>query len=121
MKAYPYTFLVDVNLPKYFSFFNNESFIHLVDINREWTDSSIWEYAKKHSMVILTRDTDFFFRCAVDPSVKVIHFNLGNIRLKELHAFFSTYWNTIVDKLEEATLIQVSRTHIQIILPDNTR
>ena len=38
-----YRFLVDVNLPKYFSFFKDESFIHLVDINREWDDSAIWE------------------------------------------------------------------------------
>ena len=117
MSSREYTFLVDVNLPKYFSFFNDPSFIHLVDLNREWTDSSIWKYAKEHSLVILTRDTDFFYRCTLDPSVKVIHFRLGNIRLKQLHLFFNQHWTAILNKLEEATLMQVSPTRIDIIIP----
>ncbi|ACE06538.1 hypothetical protein Aasi_1210 [Candidatus Amoebophilus asiaticus 5a2] len=38
-------FLVDVNLPKHFSFFNYPNFVHLVDINPCMIDGQIWNYA----------------------------------------------------------------------------
>ncbi|MCD4773205.1 MAG: hypothetical protein K8R41_07485 [Bacteroidales bacterium] len=40
-----YSFLVDVNLPKYFQFFNTDKFFHVVDIDHSMTDSKIWQYA----------------------------------------------------------------------------
>ena len=40
-----YSFLVDVNLPKKFSFFNSPNFVHVVDINPRFTDEEIWNYA----------------------------------------------------------------------------
>ena len=49
-----YLFLVDVNLPKYFQFFNSDKFIHIVDIDPSMTDSKIWQYALKNYMIILT-------------------------------------------------------------------
>ena len=53
-------FLVDVNLPKYFRFFNSDNFIHDVDINPCMTDTEIWNYALNNNLVILTKDSDFF-------------------------------------------------------------
>jgi len=38
-------FLVDVNLPKFFAFFNTDSFRHVVDINPSLGDSDVWEVA----------------------------------------------------------------------------
>jgi predicted nuclease of predicted toxin-antitoxin system len=49
-----YKFLVDVNLPKFFGFFNHANFFHVVDINPKMTDSQIWDYALSKEMVILT-------------------------------------------------------------------
>jgi len=77
-----FSFLVDVNLPKWFSFFNKENFIHIVDINPFMTDDEIWEYAIKNDKVILTKDTDFYSKSisnVVKP--KVIFFQLGNMTL----------------------------------------
>ena len=38
-------FLVDVNLPKSFSFFNHPNFIFVADINVQMTDNQIWNTA----------------------------------------------------------------------------
>jgi len=38
-------YLIDVNLPYYFSLWNKEDFIYQKDINDEWTDEQIWDYA----------------------------------------------------------------------------
>lgn len=47
------TFIVDLNLPYYFELWNNPRFIHLKDINDEWTDEEIWTYAKKREFKLL--------------------------------------------------------------------
>ena len=48
----------------------------------------------------------------------VLHIDVptGNIKLKELHQFFQTHWTTITNQIAEATLIQVTREEIHIIL-----
>jgi predicted nuclease of predicted toxin-antitoxin system len=54
-----YAFLVDVNLPKHFSFFFADNFEFVIDINGKANDRDIWNYAKKKNLVILTKDSDF--------------------------------------------------------------
>lgn len=58
-----YRFLIDVNLPKHFAFFNSQEFGFVVDINGAWSDKDIWHYAKQKQLVIVTKDTDFYHRC----------------------------------------------------------
>ena len=111
-----YSFLVDVNLPKLFSFFNNENFIHVVDINPRMADDEIWEYAIKHNKVILTKDTDFYSKSISSPvSPKVIWFQLGNMTLAELHNYFELNWEKIVRHLAEATLVIAFKDQIKVI------
>jgi hypothetical protein len=38
-----YRFLIDVNLPKNFGFFNSDDFEFVIDINGKWPDRDIWE------------------------------------------------------------------------------
>jgi len=112
-----YSFLVDVNLPKWFSFFNKENFSHIVDINSRMTDDEIWEYAIEHNKVILTKDTDFYSKSIssiIKP--KVIFFQLGNMTLVELHNYFELYWSTIISHLTEADLIIARRHQINVIV-----
>ena len=56
-------YLVDVNLPQYFSHFNSPEFEFVADINLRLSDSEIWEYAKENRLIILTKDSDFYFKC----------------------------------------------------------
>ena len=46
-------FLIDANLPYYFSLWNSDDFIHQKDINDEWSDEQIWNYAKENKLTII--------------------------------------------------------------------
>ena len=52
-------YLIDANLPYYFSLWNTEEYQHVIDIDAEMKDSDIWEYAKKNDLTIITKDADF--------------------------------------------------------------
>jgi len=68
-------FLVNVNLPKYFSFFNSPEFIHVVDLNPKMTDKEISDYALKNSLIILTKDVDFYLKFISESSApQIIYF-----------------------------------------------
>ena len=42
------------------------------------SDSAIWQYAKRNTSAIVTKDSDFFYRSQQDQSVKVIWIRYGN-------------------------------------------
>ncbi|MGG7036631.1 MAG: DUF5615 family PIN-like protein [Flavobacterium sp.] len=110
------SFLVDVNLPKYFSFFNNENFIFVSDINLRMSDTEIWNYAIKNNLIILTKDTDFFNKFLISEAIpKVVYFQLGNYSLKQLHSYFNENWDKIVAAIENHKMIIVKETHIECI------
>ena len=75
-------FLIDANLPHYFSLWNNPDFIHLKDINDEWTDEQVWVYAKENNLTIITKDSDFSNKIKLKNSPpKVIHMRFGNMKM----------------------------------------
>jgi len=83
-----FSFLVDVNLPKYFSFFNEQNFTFVSDINLQMSDTEIWNYALKNELVILTKDTDFYNRFLISSTApKIIYFQLGDFSLKQLYQY----------------------------------
>jgi len=99
-------FLVDVNLPKFFAFFNTDSFRHVVDINPSLGDSDIWEVAMNTGEIIITKDVDFYSRYIVSQrSPKIVYLKLGNMKLNELHKYFTDNWQTILSQLQHNTLI----------------
>jgi predicted nuclease of predicted toxin-antitoxin system len=112
-----FSFLVDVNLPKWFSFFNDKKFTHVVDINPYMRDGEIWEYALKYNKVILTKDTDFYnmsISSLVKP--KIIYFQLGNMTIAELHQYFELNWKILLKHLPNASLIIAWRDNIKVII-----
>lgn len=111
-----YSFLVDVNLPKKFSFFNYPNFEHVVDLDPIMTDRNIWDYAINENKVILTKDTDFYeMSMTSEYKPKIIFFQFGNITLKELHNFFEINWNSILAHLDDADFIVVNKEKIKVI------
>ena len=111
-----FSFLVDVNLPKYFSFFNDNRFLFVSDINLEMSDTEIWEYALENELVILTKDTDFYNRFLVSTTApKIIYFQLGNCSLKQLHQYFKDNWEKIQAEIEISRLIIAKENHIECI------
>ena len=85
----PKKYLIDVNLPKYFSFFSNENFEFVQDINTQMTDSDIWNYALKHDLIILTKDTDFIDKVMIS-AVKPKNYLLSN-RKSVVEKFISLF------------------------------
>lgn len=53
------TFLIDGNLPYHFELWNNEAYLHQKDIDDEWSDDQIWDFAEKHAVTIVSKDSDF--------------------------------------------------------------
>lgn len=112
-----YSFLVDVNLPKYFKFFNNDKFIHIVDIDPLMSDTEIWEYALSNKLVILTKDSDFYYKFILSKQCpKVLYFLVGNMTISQLHQYFEINWKNIISKLASGDLLLANQTSIEIIL-----
>lgn len=110
------SFLVDVNLPKYFSFFNTKSFVFVSDLDLQMTDTEIWNYALDNELVILTKDTDFYNRFLVSVTApKIIYFQLGNCSLKQLHHYFNDNWEKIQSEIENSRFIIAKENHIECI------
>jgi predicted nuclease of predicted toxin-antitoxin system len=79
-------FLIDENLPYYFSLWNSKEFIHVIDLVNIKTDNDIWDYAKKNNLIIVTKDSDFSNKILYkSPPPKVIHIRFGNLRIQEFY------------------------------------
>lgn len=107
-------FLVDVNLPYYFSLWNTEDYIHQKDIDDEWTDEQIWVYAKENAMTIITKDSDFSNKILLhQPPPKVIHIRFGNMKMKDFHETVSKLWEEVLPLNDTYKLINVFKDRIE--------
>jgi predicted nuclease of predicted toxin-antitoxin system len=107
-------YLVDVNMPYYFSYWNSEEYIFQRDLDSCKSDKEIWEYAKANNLTIITKDSDFADRIVnQSPPPKVIHFKIGNMKLSQLHDFIGKHWNDIVDMNKIYKLINVYEDRIE--------
>lgn len=110
------SFLVDVNLPKFFSFFNSNEFIFVSDINLQMTDTEIWNYALENKLIILTKDTDFYTRFLISGNApKIIYFQLGNLSLKQMHHYFNDNWEKIQSEIDNSKLIIAKEAKIECV------
>jgi predicted nuclease of predicted toxin-antitoxin system len=101
-------YLIDANLPYYFSLWNAEPFIHLKDINDSWTDQQIWNYAKENNLTIISKDADFSNRIIISPPPpKVIHVRFGNIKFNDFFKILTDNWNEIENLSNNYKLVNV--------------
>ncbi|MCD4790664.1 MAG: DUF5615 family PIN-like protein [Bacteroidales bacterium] len=101
-------YIVDVNLPYYFNLWNNENFVHVRDINDEWSDNQIWEYAKENNLIIITKDSDFSNKIILkQPPPRVIHLRFGNLKMNAFHEFLLEKWNEIDKLITKYKLVNV--------------
>lgn len=107
-------FLIDVNLPYYFSLWNTEDYIHQMDINDEWKDWEIWNYAKETNLTIISKDSDFSSRILLkDPPPKVIHIKYGNIKMREFFDLTTRIWPKVLELNLDHKLVNVFRDRIE--------
>lgn len=101
-------YLIDANLPYYFSLWAGEEYIHVKDIDDQWTDTQIWEYAKEHHLTIVTKDTDFSVRMILsEPPPRVIHIKLGNMKMRTFHTILSKVWTEVCELSTQYKLVRV--------------
>jgi predicted nuclease of predicted toxin-antitoxin system len=109
-------FLIDVNLPYYFSLWNGDEYIHQRDINDEWSDEKIWEYAKENNLTIVTKDSDFSHRIILhEPPPKVIHIRIGNVNMKDFFNILSNSWSIVCEMNMKYKLINIFKDSIEAV------
>lgn len=107
-------YLLDVNLPYYFSLWKSNDYIHQLDIGDTWTDQQIWSYAKENNLIIITKDADFYNRILIsDPPPKVIHLRIGNMRLNQMHHFLNEIWSDVQRLIKHCKLVSVYKDRIE--------
>lgn len=42
-------YVIDVNLPYYFSLWRGPDYVHVRDLDDEWPDSQVWAFAKQQT------------------------------------------------------------------------
>ena len=107
-------FLIDVNLPRYFSLWSSDEYEHVVNINDELKDSQIWLYAKQQHLTIVTKDADFSELALLnEPPPRVIHIRFGNMKMREFHQTLSKIWVDVCVLSENYKLVRVYQDRIE--------
>ncbi|MGI9055919.1 MAG: DUF5615 family PIN-like protein [Pyrinomonadaceae bacterium] len=109
-------FLIDANLPYRFSLWRSDDYVHQNDIDDEWTDTQIWNYAKQNNLTIVTKDADFSNRIIFhEPPPKVIHIRFGNLKMRDFFTVTTAIWSDVLELSETHKLVNVFRDRIEAI------
>lgn len=86
-------YLLDENLPETLVLPATLPVQHVHSLGRSVSDSSVWEHAKAHDLVIVSKDTDFSQRVLVSsPPPRVVHLRIGNMKRQEMEQFLVKAW-----------------------------
>lgn len=109
-------YLIDVNLPKYFRFFNQENCQFVADIDLQASDNFLWEYALTNNLIIVTKDTDFYNKFLTSENApKIIYVRLGNVSLKQLYNYFENHWETCQKEIQSVRMLILHQDKLEII------
>lgn len=101
-------YLVDVNLPRWFSQWNNPAYVHQHDIDPARHDTLIWDFARENDLTIITKDSDFTSRMMLnEPPPRIVHVRLGNMDMRSFHEAIARCWDEV---------IEMNRTHKLVIV-----
>lgn len=109
-------YLIDANLPQRLALWRSADFELVADHDEAWPDSVVWEYAREHDLVIVTKDADFRDRImSSNPPPRVIHIRVGNLRLSALRAFLIRVWPQLDQLSQRHKLLIVRATQIECV------
>jgi predicted nuclease of predicted toxin-antitoxin system len=101
-------FLLDGNLPARLQFAPGLPVVALSSVGENPTDSQIWDFAKKHDLVIVSKDADFSDRIITNlPPPRVVHLRFGNLRRNEFHVLLARIWPQVESLLKTHKLVNV--------------
>lgn len=109
-------YLIDVNLPYYFSLWRSDTYLHQQDLDDEWKDSQIWEYARQNNLTIITKDTDFSNRILVkEPPPRVVLIAFGNLKMRPFYERITACWPIVCELSDQNKLVMVYLDRVEAI------
>lgn len=106
--------LFDQNLPSRLTFRPALPVIAATILGPNPTDSALWEYAKLHEYVIVSKDADSSGRIILHtPPPWVVHIRFGNLRRHEYHALLAKVWPQIEASLKTHKLVSVYADRVE--------
>jgi len=110
MKGY----LIDENLPADFRLPTAFHCTHATGVSQSPSDSLVWQHARDHQLVVVTKDADFSHRIlTAEPPPWVVHVRLGNLRLTPFVQHLVSVWPTVESLLPKHKLISVFPDRIE--------
>lgn len=109
-------FLFDENLPCRLTFDPGLPVTHATELGDSPTDTQLWEHAKSHELVIVSKDADFSNRMMLQPSPPwVVHVRFGNLRLSAFHQRLEQLWPLVEARLPDHKLISLYPDRIEAV------
>jgi predicted nuclease of predicted toxin-antitoxin system len=109
-------FLLDENLPHRLRFRLSGLIVHSRDIGERVSDDALWDYARDHDLVIVSKDADFSDRILIaEPPPRVVHLRFGNLRRSEFHSFLEKIWPRVEALLASHKLINIYRDALEVV------
>ena len=107
-------FLLDENLPARLRFKPKLPVFPAAKAGKTPSDTQIWDYARRHDLVIVSKDADFSERIiASSPPPKVVHLRFGNLRKDEFHELLARVWPKVEMLLKSHKLVNVHADRIE--------
>jgi predicted nuclease of predicted toxin-antitoxin system len=107
-------FLLDENIPRRLTFIPSLAVTLSTALGSRPSDTAIWNHARDHELVIVTKDTDFSHRIMLaKPPPWIVHLRFGNLQRKQYHALLAKMWPHIEALLPAHKLICVYQNRIE--------
>ena len=107
-------YIIDENLPATLPIWNNNRFIHILEISDKFSDSDIWLHALNNQLIIITKDADFYNRyLSSEISPKVIWIKTGNKKKKIFYSFIEQIWDEVEAMLSLSSFIIIDEEKIE--------
>lgn len=107
------TYLIDENVP-FLSCWDKKNFVHVTNLPFLHFDSDIWDYAFKNQLIIITKDSDFYYRYLSSNNYpKVIWIKTGNLKKVLLIKLIESVWQDIEEMLLSSSFIIITEDKIE--------
>jgi predicted nuclease of predicted toxin-antitoxin system len=109
-------YLIDANLPRWFSLWSGGDCEFVHDLGAGWSDTRIWSHAAANGLTIVSKDADFSDRVLLaDDGPSVIHIRVGNLTISELHRYLTAVWPDVCRASDACRLVRVFRDRIESV------
>ena len=110
-------FLLDENVPSRLTFTPSLPVLSVSAVfGKSASDTEVWEYAKAHQLVIVTKDADFTDKILSSSAPPwIVHLRFGNMRRKAFHETLCGRWIRIELLLKEHKLVSVFEDRLEAV------